>query len=387
MQFVDLNAQFERIEQEVRNRIDAVLKHGKYIMGPEVNQLEKELASFCGASHALSCASGTDALLLPLMAWGIGPGDAVFVPNFTFFATAEVVSLLGATPIFVDVDPVTFCMDPDKLQDAIAAVETGNASLHPLPQLSTSHRLVPRAVIPVDLFGIAAHYEKIIPVAKSAGLYVLQDAAQSFGCEWDGRRACAMGCDAAATSFFPAKPLGCYGDGGAVFTEDPELAEVMKSLRVHGKGAHKYDNIRIGMNGRLDTIQAAILLAKLEVFEDELERRQQVADLYQSRLAACSNLTLPSVPIGRKSAWAQYSLLSSNRESVLEALKERGIPTAIYYPTPLPFLTAYKSYNYHPDDFPVASRLSEEIFSVPFHPYLSEDSVAFIADTLTSIEI
>lgn len=385
MQFVDLNVQFLRVEQEVRNRIDAVLKHGKYIMGPEIGQLELELSKFCGASHTLTCASGTDALLLPLLAWGIGPGDAVFVPNFTFFATAEVVSLVGATPVFVDVDPVTFCMDPEKLQAAITAVVTGDASLHPLPKLPSCQRLVPRAVIPVDLFGVAAPYERIIPIAKSAGLYVLQDAAQSFGCEMNGRKACAMGCDAAATSFFPAKPLGCYGDGGAVFTDDPELADVMKSLRVHGKGAHKYDNVRIGINGRMDTLQAAILLAKLEVFFDELEKRQSVAALYTERLAGCTALTLPTVPAGRVSAWAQYSILCADRDAAVKALAERDVPTAIYYPTPLPFLTAYEHYGYTPEDFPVASRLSKDIFSVPFHPYLSGDDIAIVADALASV--
>lgn len=387
MQFVDLNAQFRRVEHDVRRRIDAVLEHGKYIMGPEVGQLEARLATFSGATHALTCASGTDALLLPLLAWGIGPGDAVFVPNFTFFATAEVVSLLGATPVFVDVDPVTFCMDPARLQAAIAAVVAGDASLHPLPALAPGQRLVPRAVIPVDLFGIAAPYEEIIPIARNAGLYVLQDAAQSFGCEMDGRRACAMGCDAAATSFFPAKPLGCYGDGGAVFTDDPELAAMMDSLRVHGKGADKYDNVRIGINGRLDTMQAAILLAKLDIFEDELERRQQVAGLYRSRLSGCPGLVLPSVPANRKSSWAQYSILCSNRAAVLKALGERNVPTAIYYPTPLPYLTAYASCGYRPGDFPVASRLSEEIFSVPFHPYLSGDGISLVADALASAEL
>jgi len=235
MKFVDLDAQFLRVESTIRKNIDTVLAHGKYIMGPEVTQLESSLAHFCGAKHAISCASGTDALLMPLLAWGVGPGDAVFVPTFSFFATAEVVSLLGATPVFVDVDPDTFCMDPELLQKAIQAVLAHDSSLHPLPKTPNGKPLRPKAVIPVDLFGVPAPYELILPIAHDAGLYVLQDAAQSFGSAIDGQRACAMGCDAAATSFFPAKPLGCYGDGGAVFTEDEALAEILCSLRIHGK--------------------------------------------------------------------------------------------------------------------------------------------------------
>lgn len=378
MPFIDLGEQYRRIERDVRERIDNVLAHGKYIMGPEVAELEAELADFCGAKHAISCASGTDALLLPLMAWGIGPGDAVFVPPFTFFATAEVVSLLGATPVFVDVDPVTYCMDPDRLEAAILAVEKNDSSIHPLPRLDDGFRLKPRVIIPVDLFGIPAQYEKILPLAERYGLKVLEDAAQAFGGKAAGKRSCSLGCHASATSFFPAKPLGCYGDGGAIFTDDSELDQVFRSLRVHGKGGDKYDNVRIGLNGRLDTMQAAILLAKLKLFAEELDGRQQAAALYAKYLGGIDGLGLPVVPDNRYSAWAQYSVLCEDRDKVVAGLNLRGVPTAIYYPTPLHMLKVYKDLAYCPDDFPVSKKLSQNIFSLPMHPYLLEEHVAEI---------
>ena len=385
MPFIDLGEQYRRIEKDVRKRIDDVLAHGKYIMGPEVAELEAELAAFCGAKHAISCASGTDALLLPLMAWGIGPGDAVFVPPFTFFATAEVVSLLGATPVFVDVDPVTYCMDPDRLEEAILAVEKNDSSLHPLPRLADGQRLIPRVIIPVDLFGIPAQYERILPLAERYGLKVLEDAAQAFGGEAGGKRSCSLGCHASATSFFPAKPLGCYGDGGAIFTDDSELDEVFRSLRVHGKGTDKYDNVRIGMNGRLDTIQAAILLAKLKFFGEELDGRQNGAAFYAKYLGGLDGIVLPVVPEGRFSAWAQYSVLCEDRDRLVSGLKERGIPTAIYYPTPLPMLKVYESLAYSPEDFPVSQRLSKDIFSLPMHPFLQEEHVAEIGKHISEL--
>lgn len=384
MPFVDLAGQYQRIEKSVRARIDAVLAHGKYIMGPEVAELEAELAAFCGARFAVSCSSGTDALLLPLMAWGIGPGDAVFVPPFSFFATAEVVSLLGATPVFVDVDPVTFCMDAEQLAKAIRAVQQNDPAIHPLPSLPEGQMLRPRAVIPVDLFGIPASYEQILPLAEEHGLFVLEDAAQSFGASADGRRACGLGCSASATSFFPSKPLGCYGDGGAVFTDDPELDQVLRSLRIHGKGRDKYDNVRVGLNGRMDTVQAAVLLAKLAIFEDELAERQRVADTYTRQLAGLSGVVIPSVPVSRNSAWAQYSLLCDDRDGLVAALNSAGIPTAIYYSTTLPQLKVYESLRYRAEDFPVAQGLTSRIVSLPMHPYLDDESVTEVCDTIIS---
>ena len=285
MQFIDLAKQQSHIRGAIDARIKAVLDHGNYIMGPEVRELEALFCSFTGAKHCITCSSGTDALLMPLMAWGIKQGDAVFVPPFTFFATAEEPALLGATPIFVDVDPVTFNMRPDLLEKAIEAVQKGDPSIYPLPRAACERKLTPRAVIPVDLFGQAADYQAILAIAKAHGLKVIEDAAQSFGGSRHGKMNCALGCHAAATSFFPAKPLGCYGDGGAVFTDDDELAELLKSIRVHGKGEDKYDNVRLGLNGRIDTLQAAILLAKMEIFPQEIESRQQVAAWYAQHLA------------------------------------------------------------------------------------------------------
>ena len=288
MQFVDLAYQQQRIKNQLDTRIQAVLAHGNYIMGPEVKELEDKLAAYVGAKHAIGCASGTDALLLALMAYGVGPGDAVFTTPFTFIATAEVISLLGATPVFVDIDPQTFNLDPAKLELAIQALKQNDQSIYPLPRSNSildprssplkrsappTSDLQPRGIIAVDLFGLPADYDTINSIAKSHGLLVIEDAAQSFGANYKGKKACALA-DIACTSFFPAKPLGCYGDGGMCFTDDDTLAEVIKSLRVHGKGGHKYDNVRIGINGRLDTLQAAILLAKFEIFPEEVDTSQ-----------------------------------------------------------------------------------------------------------------
>ena len=269
MEFIDLKTQQARIKDKIQRNIDIVLRHGNYIMGPEVKQLEAKLAAYTGAKHAISCASGTDALLMALMAYGVKPGDAIFTTPFTFIATAEVISLLGATPVFVDIDPQTFNIDPAKLALAIKALKAGDATLHPLPLSPDASRLTPRGIIPVDLFGLSADYDAINAIAGQNGLFVIEDAAQSFGATYKGKRACSLG-DIGCTSFFPAKPLGCYGDGGMCFTDDDKLAEIMESIRVHGKGGHKYDNVRIGINGRLDTIQAAILLAKFEIFPEEV---------------------------------------------------------------------------------------------------------------------
>lgn len=384
MEFIDLKSQYQQIETSVRARIDAVLHHGHYIMGPEVAELEQALARRIGARHCISCASGTDALLMPLMAWNIGPGDAVFVPPFTFFATAEMVSLTGATPVFVDVDPVTFNMQPEALALAIEAVQQQDASVYPLPVMAQQQRLTARAVIPVDLFGIAADYAALLPIAQRHNLLVLEDAAQSFGGERAGKAVGNTGCHAATTSFFPAKPLGCYGDGGAIFTNDDALDALLRSLRVHGKGDDKYENVRVGLNGRLDTFQAAILLAKLEIFDAEIAARQQVAAHYASGLRPLPGVLPPSVPAACRSVYAQYSVLldASSRDRVRAHLHSQGIPTNIYYPKPLHMQTALAPLGYRPGDMPVALELSRRILSLPFHPHMSAQEVSKVCTAL-----
>ena len=326
-------------------------------MGPEVQELEEARENYVGTKHYVSCTSGTDALLMALMAYDISPGDAIFTTPFTFISTAEVISLVGATPVFVDIDPETFNIDPEKLKEAIA--ETQKES-----------KLKVRGVIPVDLFGQPADYNEIETVAKEFDLFVLEDAAQSFGATYNGKKACGFG-DIAATSFFPTKPLGCYGDGGAVFTDNEKLAKKLRSIRVHGKGDHKYDNVRIGINGRLDTLQAAILLEKLAIFGKEIELRNEVAQRYSAGLRG--RVKIPIVKPDRTSVWAQYSLLSDRRDELLAQLRAKGVPTAIYYPKPLHLQTAYASLDYKQGDFPVAEQISGKIFSVPMHPYLSSD--------------
>ena len=374
MKFIDLETQQSRIKSAVDERIQAVLSHGQYIMGPEVGELEESLAAYVGVKHGIGCASGTDALLMALMAYGVCPGDAIFTTPFTFIATAEVISLLGATPVFVDVDPATFNLDPAKLDLAIRALKANDRSLHPLPTPGNPLPLAPRGIITVDLFGLPADYDRINSIGRTNGLFVIEDAAQSFGAEYKGRRCCSLA-DISCTSFFPAKPLGCFGDGGMCFTDDECLAETMRSIRVHGKGGHKYDNVRIGINGRLDTLQAAVLLAKFEIFPEEINFRRQAADR-DSRLlsSAGSGITLPRVPQGLGSAWAQYSLLArdkTHRATLQEALKHRGVPTAIYYPKPLHLQQAFAILGYQKGRFPCHESLSERIFSLPMHPYLS----------------
>jgi len=378
MQFIDLAAQQKRIRAKIESNIATVLNHGKYIMGPEVKLLEESLAAYVDVKHAIGCASGTDALLMALMAYQVGPGDAIFTSPFTFIATAEVISLLGATPVFVDIDPETYNLDPAKLEPAIQAIKNNDATLYPIPnpnsKLSTRHpALIPKGVIGVDLFGLIADYEQIEPIAKKNNLFVIEDAAQSFGAELNGRKACAFG-DIACTSFFPAKPLGCYGDGGMCFTDDDGLYAAMDSIRVHGKGQDKYDNIRIGINGRLDTLQAAILLAKFDIFPEEIELRQQVAQKYTAELQTRSQIKTPFIPNGARSAWAQYSILAENeahRGKLLNKLKEAAIPTAIYYPKPLHLQTAFLHLGYQKGDFPISEECAKRIFSVPMHAYLS----------------
>lgn len=380
MQFVDLQAQYSRIQQEVEAAVLGVMRRGQYIMGPEVAELERALAGFVGVDHAIGCASGTDALVMALMAKGIGPGDAVFTPPFTFVATAEAIALVGATPVFVDIDLKTFNIDPSALEQAVRAVRECDGDLHPLPRFGAERlrALRPRAVIAVDLFGVPADYRAINAIAAEQQLSVIEDAAQSFGAMQDGSRAGALS-EIGCTSFFPAKPLGCYGDGGALFTDDAELAAMLRSIRVHGQGDHKYDNVRIGIAGRLDTMQAAVLLAKLPFFDDELKQRQRVAELYSERIAhAGLPLTRPAVATGSTSAWAQYSLLGRSGEErgrVIEALRRAGVPTAIYYPKPLHLQQAFAPLAYRSGDFPVSEDAARRVFSLPMHPYLGDDDV------------
>jgi len=375
MAFIDLATQQKRIHSKIQQGIQTVLKHGKYIMGPEVRELEQRLAAFAGVQHAITCASGTDALLMVLMGLGIGPGDAVFTSSFTFIATAEVIRLSGATPVFVDIDPVTFNISAEKLLQAVVEIKNSR------PELT------PRAVMPVDLFGLLCDYDKIDKIALAHGLYVIEDAAQSFGGVYKDKAAGSMG-HAGCTSFFPAKPLGCYGDGGAIFTDSDDLADKLVSIRVHGKGKDKYDNVRTGINGRLDTLQAAILLPKLAIFPDELEKRERAAGNYTKFLSG-GKLILPKTPAGYQSAWAQYSVLAKDgdeREYFQAKLKEKGVPTAVYYPTPLHLQTAFLDLNYKRGDLPVSEDYASRIFSLPMHPYLTIEAQRKAADIIIDAE-
>ncbi|HWW47653.1 MAG TPA: DegT/DnrJ/EryC1/StrS family aminotransferase [Xanthobacteraceae bacterium] len=353
--FIDIGAQRRRLGTAIDEAVTRVLTHCQFVNGPEVTELEAELAEFCGAKHVVSCASGTDALLMVLMAKNIGPGDAVLCPTFTFCATGEAVALTGASPVFVDVDETTFNMDAASLERGIAAARKAG--------------LKPKAVIPVDLFGQSADHDAIAAVARAEGLFILDDAAQGFGASYRGRRLGALA-DATATSFFPAKPLGCYGDGGAIFTDDAELADILRSIRVHGQGADKYDNVRLGLTGRLDTMQAAVLLEKLKIFDDEIAARNAVAERYAEGLS--NVLMLPQVAPGNVSIWAQYTVRvkAGTRDAFAAALRAQGVPTAIYYAKSLHQQTAYAHYPVAEGGLPVSERLSEEAISLPMHPYL-----------------
>ena len=372
MNFIDLKAQQEKILPALNERIQRVLAHGQYIMGPEVKELEERLAAYVGVKHAISCSSGTDALLMPLMAFGVGPGDAIFTTPFTFIATAEVIQLLGATPVFVDIDPRTFNIDPEALAQSVAS----------LGRNPKTANLKPKGIIPVDLFGQPADYDPINALAGEHRLFVLEDAAQSFGAAYKGRRAGALA-EVAATSFFPAKPLGCYGDGGAIFTNDDEMASVLHSIRVHGQGTHKYDNVRIGINGRLDSLQAAILLAKIEIFDQEVAARQEVARRYGEALKEV--VETPYVAPECTSVWAQYSVLSDHREDLQRKLNAASVPTAIYYPLPLHLQGAFSHLGHQPGDFPVSEQAAQRIISLPMHPYLQSAEQEKIAGVLQQI--
>jgi dTDP-4-amino-4,6-dideoxygalactose transaminase len=355
--FIDIVEQRRRLGKRIDEAVSHVLTHCQFINGPEVARLESDLSDFSGAKHVVACASGTDALLMVLLARNIGPGDAVLCPTFTFCATGEVVALLGATPVFVDVDEVTFNIDPASLKDGIA--------------VARKQGLKPRAVIPVDLFGQPADHDAIAAIAAAEGLFVLDDAAQAFGASYKGQPLGTFGL-ATATSFFPAKPLGCYGDGGAIFTDDAELAATLRSVRVHGQGSDKYDNVRLGLTARLDTIQAAILIEKLKIFPDEIAARQAVARRYNEGLGNVA--IVPQVAQDCTSVWAQYTirLPDGGREAVAETLKAQGIPTAIYYPKSLHQQTAYRHFPTTSGGLPVSERLGREVISLPMHAYLDE---------------
>jgi dTDP-4-amino-4,6-dideoxygalactose transaminase len=368
MQFIDLKRQLAQLKPAIEGRISDVLEHGKFILGPEVQELEQSLAGYCGVSHAIGVANGTDALMLALMASDIGPGDAVFTSTFSFFASAEVISLVGATPVFVDIDEGSYNICPAALADSIDSVIKGG-------------KLRPRGIIAVDLFGLPADYSKIEPIASQHDLVLIEDAAQSFGAELGDRKAGSFGA-IAATSFFPAKPLGCFGDGGAVFTSDDSLADRIRSLRVHGKGTDKYDNIRIGLNSRLDTLQAAILLAKLAAFPGELVARRAVAENYSARLR--QEFLVPEVPSGCQSAWAQYTVRPRHgtREEFMQKLADRGVPSAIYYGKPLHLQPAFADLGGRVGQYPVAERCAQSVFSVPMHAYLTTEEADRVVEAL-----
>jgi dTDP-4-amino-4,6-dideoxygalactose transaminase len=356
--FIDVIEQRHRLGKRIDDAVTGVLTHCQFINGPEVARLEADLAAFSGAKHVVACASGTDALLMVLMAKKIGPGDAVICPTFTFCATGEVVALLGATPVFVDVDEATFNIDPDSLKDGIAVAK--------------KRGLKPKAIIPVDLFGQPADHDAVAAIAEAEGMFVLDDAAQGFGATYKGRRLGSIGL-ATATSFFPAKPLGCFGDGGAIFTDDAQLAADLRSVRVHGQGSDKYDNVRLGLTARLDTMQAAILIEKLKIFEDEIAARDQVAERYARGLG--NVVSVPRLASGCTSVWAQYTIRlpkGVNRDGFAAALKAQGIPTAIYYPKSMHQQTAYRNFPVAAGGLPVSEKLSEDVISLPMHAYLDE---------------
>ena len=366
--FIDLQAQRKRLGDNLEQKVLEAVREGRYINGPQVVELEEQLSVFSGSKHVIGCASGTDGLLMPLWAWGVGPGDAVFVPAFTFVSSAEVVAMLGATPVFVDVDATTFNMSIDSLNEAIDWAKTKSD-------------LNPKAVIAVDLFGLPADLKTIEVIAKQNEMKLLVDCAQGFGSKQDGKVAVCYG-DAGSTSFFPAKPLGCYGDGGAVFTSDPEFEKVLKSIRVHGQGSHRYEHIRLGMNGRIDTLQAAILLEKLKIYPDEIKKRNEIAGRYTHGLK--DYVDTPIVPEGYESVWAQYTLKVENRQALSESLKEHGIPTMVYYPIPLSHQPAYKHYPAAPNGVPISEKLSEQVLSLPMHPYLDIETQNFIIEKVQS---
>lgn len=373
MEFIDLKAQYAKLKDQIDENIKNVLNNANYIMGEEVKTLEEKLAKYVGRKYCATCANGTDALTIAMKMFDLKAGDAVFVPTFTFYSTAEVVSLEGATPIFVDVDERTFNMNPEKLENTIKKV-------------IQEGKLTPKLITAVDLFGQTANFNEILRIAEKYGLKVVEDAAQGFGGSIGKRKACSFG-DISTTSFFPAKPLGCYGDGGAIFTDDEEIYKKILSVRVHGKGSYKYENIRVGLNSRLDTIQAAILLPKLAAFESyELEDRNKFAKMYTEKLDKI--VKTPYVPDGYVSSWAQYTLILEDEEErnmLQERLKESGIPTMVYYPIPLHKQIVYKDYDFNIEDLKVSERLSKCVLSLPMHPYMNEKQIEEISEKICSI--
>lgn len=370
MEFRDLKKQYQVLKEDIDNAVLDVMQSGAFIMGKPVKELEAQLAEYVGVKHCISCANGTDALTLAMKVWGIRPGDAVFVPDFTFFSSAEIVSFEGATPVFVDVDKDTFNIDAADLERVIE-------------ETLKEGKLTPKAIVTVDLYGLPANYPAIRKIADKYGLYILEDAAQGFGGAINGKRACSFG-NISTTSFFPAKPLGCYGDGGALFTDNDEWASLADSYRVHGKGTFKYDNVRIGMNSRLDTIQAAILQIKLKAFANyELDAVNKAAKMYTERLKDV--VKTPMTPDGFLSSWAQYTIqLPSQavRDSLQAKLKEQGIPTMVYYPTPMHSQTAYKDLNYPAESFPNALQLCGTVLSLPIHPYITEEIIDQVCNAI-----
>ena len=368
MQFIDLSKQQSLIRNNIKQRISKVLDHGQYIMGPEVDELEEKLASYVDAKFCLTCSSGTDALLIPLMAKGVGPGDAVLTTTFSYIATAEVIKLVGATPIFIDIDPETYNLNPALIPDAIIEAH--------------KKELEPKAIIPVDIFGQPANYIEIKKYADIYDLFIIEDAAQAFGASIQNKKTCTFG-NVGSTSFFPSKPLGCYGDGGAVFTDDEDLYEIMKSIRVHGEGKDKYDNIRLGLNGRLDTLQAAVLLEKLLLFPNELSMRERIANYYSNNLPTI--FKKPYVPSKYFSSWAQYSLVSESfeiRSKLIDFCSKNSIPIMVYYRIPLHMQNVFKSLGYSKGEFCVSEDLSGKIFSIPMHPYLTSNKQNEIIEAL-----
>ena len=364
--FIDLKSQYQRIKPVVDAGIQAVLDHGQYIMGPEVAAVEETLAAFAGARHCVAVSSGTDALTAPLMAYGIGPGDAVFVPSFTFTATAEVVALLGATPVFVDVEEVSFNIDPDDLEKQIDYVRSADG-------------LTAKCVMGVDLFGAPADYDRLSTICDREGLMLIADGAQSFGAKTGNRRVGTLA-PLTSVSFFPAKPLGCYGDGGAIFTDDDDVRLKLDSIRQHGQGTTRYAIDRLGLNARFDSIQAAVILAKMDIFEEELLERQGVAARYNEQLSGV--VETPKAPQNTLSAWAQYTIKTDARETLQNALGEAGIPTAIYYPKGMHEQEAYKEFSAGTGHYPITEGLCDRVMSLPMHPYLSESDQTRICDTI-----
>lgn len=371
--FIDLHAQQVKIRSNIEGAINTILDHGVYINGPEVKEIENNLIEFCGAKHALSCANGTDALILVLLAKNIKAGDAVFIPSYTFTATAEAVALVGATPVFVDVDKISFNMHPDSLLSSI--------------EVAKKHNLQPKAIIAVDLFGRPADYEKIDKIAKMYDLWVLCDAAQSFGSQVGNKKVGTFGL-ATTTSFFPAKPLGCYGDGGCIFTDDDNLAQIITSIKSHGMSSCRSEFIKLGINSRLDSFQAAVLIEKLKVFPQELQHRQSVANSYAELLH--NKIITPGLPSNVLSTWAQYTIIlpeTVNRDDTAAKLKEKGIPTAIYYAKPLHQQTAYQCYAYLGVELPHTEYLSKHVLSLPMDGYLTLDKIKYITQGLNNLII